>query len=213
VKFKFYDVEQNTDEWLQLRAGKLTSSNLGKVMANYGKAFGEPAKKLAASIAVQQITGEPESGGYSNEHMQRGHEQEPLARMLYENETFCDVENGGFFDSDFIGCSPDGMVSDDGVIEIKSVLSNVHFANIKRGGLDPAYKWQCIGNLKFTGRDWLDFISYCQSFPLGKRLYVHRIKKEDLSEEFKMIDDRISQFEKLVDEINRTINETNYINQ
>lgn len=213
MKFKFYDVEQNTDEWLQLRAGKLTSSNLGKVMANYGKAFGEPAKKLAASIAVQQITGEPESGGYSNEHMQRGHEQEPLARMLYENETFCDVENGGFFDSDFIGCSPDGMVSDDGVIEIKSVLSNVHFANIKRGGLDPAYKWQCIGNLKFTGRDWLDFISYCQSFPLGKRLYVHRIKKEDLSEEFKMIDDRISQFEKLVDEINRTINETNYINQ
>jgi hypothetical protein len=145
--------------------------------------------------------------------MQRGHEQEPLARMLYENETFCDVSNGGFFESDFIGCSPDGMVADDGVIEIKSVLSNVHFANIKRGGLDPAYKWQCIGNLKFTGRDWLDFISYCQTFPEGKRLYVHRIRKEELTGEFKIIDDRISQFEKLVNEIRQTINETNYINQ
>jgi len=211
--FKFIDVDQNSEEWFQLRAGKLTSSNLGKVMANYGKAFGEPAKKLAASIAVQQITGEPESSGYSNEHMERGHEQEPLARMLYESETFCNVTNGGLFESDFIGCSPDGMVGDDGVIEIKSVLSNVHFANIKRGGLDPAYRWQCIGNLKFTGRDWLDFISYCQSFPVGKRLYVYRIRKEDLVEEFKMIDDRISQFEKLVKVINTTINETNYINQ
>jgi len=211
--FKFIDIDQNTDEWLQLRAGKLTSSNLGKVMANYGKAFGEPAKKLAASIAVQQITGEPESSGYSNEHMERGHEQEPLARMLYESETFCDVENGGFFESDFIGCSPDGMVGDDGVIEIKSVLSNVHFANIKRGGLDPAYKWQCIGNLMFTGRDWLDFISYCQTFPVGKRLYVHRIRREDLGEEFAMIESRIGEFEKLVIEIRKTINETNYINQ
>jgi len=211
--FKFIDIDQNTDEWFQLRAGKLTSSNLGKVMANYGKAFGDPAKKLAASIAVQQITGEPESSGYSNEHMERGHQQEPLARMLYENETFCDVTNGGFFESDFIGCSPDGMVGDDGVIEIKSVLSNVHFANIKRGGLDPAYRWQCIGNLMFTARDWMDFISYCQTFPVGKRLYVHRIRREDLGEEFAMIETRIGEFEKLVKEINTTINETNYINQ
>lgn len=211
--FEFYDIEQNTDEWMAKRSGLLTSSNLSKVMANYGKAFGEPAKKLAASIAVQKITGEPPEGGFSNEHTERGHEQEPLARMLYENETFCDVTNGGFFESDFIGCSPDGLVSDDGVIEIKSVLASVHYANIKRGGLDPAYRWQCVGNLKFTGRDWLDFISYCQSFPVGKRLYVHRIRKEELTEEFKMIDDRISLFEKLVNEIRQTINETNYINQ
>jgi len=211
--FKFHDIPQNEDLWFSMRSGKLTSSNLGKVMANYGKAFGEPAKKLAASIAVQQITGEPESSGYSNEHMERGHQQEPLARMLYENETFCDVTNGGFFESDFIGCSPDGMVADDGVIEIKSVLSNVHYANIKRGGLDPAYKWQCVGNLKFTGRDWLDFISYCQSFPVGKRLYVHRINKDELSDEFKIIDFRIAEFKKLVGDIGKTINETNYINQ
>jgi hypothetical protein len=212
--FKFIDVAQNSEEWFQLRGGKLTSSNLGKVMANYGKAFGEPAKKLAATVAVQRITGECSSeGGFSNEHMERGHQQEPLARMLYENETFCDVTNGGFFESDFIGCSPDGLVSDCGVIEIKSVIENIHFSNIKRGGLDPAYKWQCIGNLKFTGREWLDFISYCQAFPIGKQLYVHRIKKEDLAEEFKMIDDRISEFKTLVYGITKTINETNYINQ
>ena len=213
MEFKFIDVDQNSDAWFQMRAGKLTSSNLGKVMANYGKAFGEPAKKLAAAVAVQRITGKCSENGYSNEHMERGHEQEPLARMLYENETFCDVTNGGFFESDFIGCSPDGLVHTDGVIEIKSVIENVHYANIKRGGLDPAYRWQCIGNLKFTDRDWLDFVSYCQAFPIGKQLYVHRINKQDLVKEFKMIDFRIAGFRELVDNITKTINETNYINQ
>jgi hypothetical protein len=211
--FEFHDIEQNSDTWFDMRGGKLTSSNLGKIMANYGKAFGEPAKKLAATIAAQQLGAEVLSNSFSNEHMDRGHQQEPLARMLYENETFCDVTNGGFFSSDFVGCSPDGLVSDSGVIEIKSVIANIHYANIKRGGLDPAYKWQCIGNLKFTGRDWLDFISYCQEFPIGKQLFVWRIRKEELADEFKMIDSRISEFKKLVDEMKLTITETNYINQ
>jgi hypothetical protein len=211
--FEFHDIEQNSDTWFDMRGGKLTSSNLGKIMANYGKAFGEPAKKLAATIAAQQLGAEVLSNSFSNEHMDRGHQQEPLARMLYENETFCDVTNGGFFSSDFVGCSPDGLVSDSGVIEIKSVIANIHYANIKRGGLDPAYKWQCIGNLKFTSRDWLDFISYCQEFPIGKKLFVWRIRKEELSEEFKKIDFRIAEFKKLVSDIRQTINETNYINQ
>jgi hypothetical protein len=196
-----------------MRGGKLTSSNLGKIMANYGKAFGEPAKKLAATIAAQQLGAEVVSNSYSNEHMERGHQQEPLARILYENETFCDVTNGGFFSSEFVGCSPDGLVNDNGVIEIKSVITNIHYANIKRQAVDPAYKWQCIGNLKFTGCDWLDFISYCQEFPIGKQLFVWRIRKEELADEFKMIDSRISEFKKLVDEMKLTITETNYINQ
>ena len=102
---KYHDIEQNSDEWYQMRAGKLTSSNLAKVMANYGKAFGEPAKKYAVTIAVEQITGKPISSDYQNEHMQRGHEQEPIARELYEQETFSTVYNGGFFCSDSIGCS------------------------------------------------------------------------------------------------------------
>ena len=99
--FEFHDIEQNSDLWFDMRGGKLTSSNLGKIMANYGKAFGEPAKKLAATIAAQQLGAEVLSNSFSNEHMDRGHQQEPLARMLYENETFWDVTNGGFFSSDF----------------------------------------------------------------------------------------------------------------
>jgi hypothetical protein len=124
--FKFYDVAQNEDEWFALRAGRLTSSKLGTIMANYGKAFGEPAKKYAVNIAIEQITGKPIASTYTNEHMERGHEQEPVARMLYEEENFTEITNGGFFGSEFIGCSPDGLEGNNGVIEIKSVIAPVH---------------------------------------------------------------------------------------
>lgn len=196
--FNFIDVEQNSDEWFSLRAGKLTSSKLGTVMANFGKSFGEPAKKYAVNIAIEQITGTPIPSTFTNAHMERGHEQEPIARRMYENTTFSDVTNGGFYESDFIGCSPDGLVYDDGVIEIKSVIAPVHFANVKRGTVDPAYYWQCVGNLKFTGRKWLDFISYCSEFPEDKQLYTHRIYADSLSVEFGKLDERINEFKKLV---------------
>lgn len=198
--FDFFDVEQNSPEWYNLRAGKFTSSNAGKVMANIGKAFGEPAKKYAVNIAIEQITGNPISSEYSNVHMERGHEQEPIARSLYEDQLFCDVDNGGFFGSEFIGCSPDGLVGKDGVIEIKSVIASVHFNNIKRGGVDPAYKWQCICNLLFTGREWIDFVSYCSEFPIDNQLYIYRMEKTGLEEEFNKVVSRVSDFKRLVDE-------------
>lgn len=204
--FKFIDIEQNTDEWLDLRGGKLTSSKIGCIMANYGKALGDPAKKYAVNVAVEQLTGIPIASTFSNEHMERGHEQEPIARQLYERQRFTKVTNGGFFESDFIGCSPDGLVGSDGVIEIKSVIAHVHFASIKRDTVDPAYKWQCIANLKFTDRNWLDFISYCAEFPSDKQLFIHRMNKEDYIEEFKMIDERIELFKELVDSNKLLIN-------
>lgn len=210
--FEFHNIEQNTDEWLALRAGKLTSSKLGVVMANYGKAFGEPAKKYAVNIAIEQITGKPIPSDYSNAHMERGHEQEPLARMRYEDEMFCDVTNGGFFESDFIGCSPDGLVGDPGEIEIKAVIASVHYANIRRQSVDPAYKWQCIGNLKFTGRDWIDFVSFCAEFPEDKQLYTYRLNAGDLSEEFAKIDERVEEFKHLVIQSKKLILESSYIN-
>jgi hypothetical protein len=208
---KFYDIQQNTDDWLQMRAGRLTSSNLGKVMANYGKAFGEPAKKLAVQIAIERITGQPIANNYSNDHMERGHEQEPVARMLYEEQTFCDVTNGGFYCDDNIGCSPDGVVGV-GAIEIKSVIESVQFSNVRRQAVDPAYKWQCVGNLKFTGSEWLDFISYCEGFPEGKRIFIHRIEPSGVSDEFKMIDARISEFMALVDQSIKIVNNSRYCN-
>ena len=208
--FEFIDAAQNSESWFALRAGKLTSSKMGVIMANYGKAFSEPAKKYAVNIAVEQISGNPIPSGYSNAHMERGHLQEPIARAMYEDQADCFVSNGGFFQSAFVGCSPDGLVSDTGVIEIKSVIAPVHYNNVKRGGLDPAYKWQFYGNLKFTGRDWLDFVSYCSEFPEGKQLFTHRITPAGLEDEFKMIDLRIAEFKTLVDSVRDKILNSSY---
>lgn len=206
----YINVEQNTDEWLELRAGKLTGSGFGKIMANFGKAFGDPAKKYAATIALEQITGKPVHSDYSNVHMDRGHEQEPLARMKYEEENFCEVTNGGFFDCGLVGVSPDGLVNEDGLIEIKSVIPNVHYTNIKRQSYDPAYQWQLIGNLFYTGREWIDFVSFCLEFPEDKQLYVCRLERDKFKEEFKMIEDRAEQFMSLVAKIKEEIQNSNY---
>ena len=194
----FHDIQQNTDEWDALRCGRLTNSALCKAMANFGKAFGEPAKKYATQIALEQITGKPCGSSYTNDAMQRGHEEEPLARMEYEEQYFCTVDNGGFFEIGDIGCSPDGCVGDDGLIEIKSAEPHIHFERIRKATFDSGYKWQLIGNMKLTGRSWIDFISYCKDFPEGKRIYVYRLKAEDFAKEYAMIDERVSEFKTLI---------------
>jgi hypothetical protein len=204
--FKFYDIEQNTDEWFDMRGGVLNGSKLGIVMANFGKAFGEPAKRYAVDIAIEQITGRPTASNYSNSSMDFGHEQEPVAVNEYEQRYFCEVSNGGFFKSDFIGCSPDGLLYDNGVIEIKSAESNsIHYQRIRKNNIDSQYKWQCIGNLKFTGRDYLDFISWCPSFPDERSLFVKRIETEQLKKEFEMIETRVADFRSLVNEVRKNI--------
>lgn len=193
------DVEQNTDEWLDMRIAKVTGSAVGKIMANYGKAFGEPAKKAAVTIARELVTGKRSMiEGYSNAHMERGHEQEPIARALYEDLIFCDVSNGGFYDNGLTGCSPDGLVNNDGLIEIKSVIDTTHFATMQRNSFDPAYKWQLYFNLKESGREWIDFVSYCADFPEQTQLFVHRLYASLSGEAFKQIDLRLLEFESLI---------------
>lgn len=209
---KHYEIEQNSEEWLQMRAGKITSSNLNIIMANFGKAFGEPAKKYAVQIAVEQLTEKYIPSPYSNQNMDEGHVKEPIARALYETETFTTVLPGGFFCNDSLGCSPDGLIGDSGVIEIKSVISgpHTHYDRIRRQSYDPAHLWQCLGNLKFTGREWLDFVSYCDMFPDGKQLYIYRFHAEKFSAEFQKIDQRIDEFRSLIEETKSTILNANY---
>ena len=202
----WHDVEQNTDEWLDLRAGKVTGSSIGKIMANYGKAFGDPAKSLAAVIAVEQLTGKRvQSCGYSNSDMDRGHEQEPAARMLYEETFFTDVDNGGFYDNGDTGSSPDGRVNDNGLIEIKSAIVSIHYERIRKNNYDSQYRWQLPFNLRESGREWIDFVSYCEDFPEDKRLFVIRKTKDQFAEEFRMIESRLEEFWLIVDDIKKTI--------
>ncbi|EFM0154195.1 YqaJ viral recombinase family protein [Escherichia coli] len=203
----WHDVEQNGDEWDALRLGKATASNYGIIMANDGKAFGDPAKRYALQLALEQIKGCKSEFSFSNEHMERGHEQEPIARMLYEEMNFVDVDNGGFFDHETYGDSPDGLVGNDGVIEIKSVIAATHFSTLTRGSFDPTYRWQLIGHLDCSGRDWVDFISYCSDFPDGKQLIVYRLNAEECASEIERLRSRRADFIKLVAETKNRIME------
>jgi len=176
----FIDVEQNTDEWFELRIGKATSSKFGAIMANEGKAFGPPAVEYAEKIALEIVTGErDESSSFSNSYMERGHELEPIAKNEYETETFSKVTNGGFNSCDNLGDSPDGNVGKEGCIEIKSVIPKTHWKRLKKGGYDTAYKWQIQGHIWLGEKQWCDFVSYCPEMPQSKRLYVCRVERDE----------------------------------
>jgi len=193
----WHNIDQNTDPWLQLRGGHLTGSAIAKVMANYGRAFGDPAKKLAVNIAVEQITGRPIASTYTNAHMERGHIQEPLARLAYEAEYFTTVDPGGFFDNGFTGCSPDGLC-EDGVVEIKSVIAPTQYKCLAKEKYDSAYHWQLLFNMRECGADWIDYISFCAEFPEGNQLFVQRLYADDFGEDYLKMFTRIEEFQILV---------------
>ena len=196
----FHDIPQNSDEWFALRLGKATASKFGTFMANDGKAFGDPAKDYALQLALERATGQKADSGYTSPDMERGQALEPVARQLYEEANFCDVLNGGFFCWGEFGDSPDGLIGLDGALEIKCVQPKAHFATLRRKAPDPAYRWQLVGHLDCTGREWVDFVSYCPEFPEETRLLVHRVTASEVAEDIERLRARRADFLALVRE-------------
>jgi len=194
----FHDVQQNSDEWFDLRVGKVTTSNFGKFMANIGKSFGDPAKRYAFKLAKEQVTGlKTDDESYSNKFMELGHEWEPVANNAYQYETFNEVTNGGFCQHETllnVGGSPDGLVGVGGGIEIKSVIDWTQRNTIKRNSFDPSYKWQILGNIWLCNLDWLDFVSYGYNYTEDKKLFVHRVERIEYQKEIDLIEPRLIDF-------------------
>ena len=94
--------------------------------------------------------------------------------------------------------SPDGLIDDDGVLEIKCVIAPVHEATIQRGKFDPAYKWQIVGHLDGSGRDWVDFASFCSDYPEHQRLVIYRTWREEMENELAELAERRAQFLEMV---------------
>lgn len=180
------DVQQNSDEWFALRLKKATSSNFGKIMANYGKAFGNPAIQYAQKLANEIVTGVRDERGFKGAYFDDGHEIEPIAIQAYEQSTFTEVTNGGFFSHERMGDSNDGNVGSKGCVEVKGVIQNTQWERLKKGGFDTAYKWQIQGHLWLGDKEWCDFISYCPEMPENKRLYTFRVyRDEEMIEQMK----------------------------
>ena len=190
-----HNIDQNTEEWFEARRGVVTASNFATIMANYGKAFGNPALQYAMKVAIEGKTNRS-IDGFKNEWMERGIELEDDARQLYSDMTFTDVKPGQFWTEGRFGASPDGL-AEEGLIEIKCPKYSTHFNQIIKGGYDTAYKWQIMGQMWITDTPWCDFVSYCPDFPQNKQLYIFRVER-DQAEEARMIE-RLNEFITVVD--------------
>lgn len=190
-----HEIEQNTEEWFQLRIGKITASNFSKIMANNGKAFGNPAKEYAMRIAIESKTGVVLET-YTSDWMERGKLLEAQARELYEGYAFSNVLPGGFCEKGRFGASADG-VPGPGLVEIKCVKYNTHFNSLIKGGYDTTYQWQIHGQMWVYDRPWCDFVSYCPDFPVEKQLYIFRVERDKEAE--KIMIERLELFATEVD--------------
>ena len=169
--------EQGSEEWLAERLGYATASNFHKILA---KGAGKTRAAYLQQLVVERLTGKP-TESYSNSHMDRGNEQEPLARMAYEAETGNLVIEHGFIkiDGSMIGCSPDGLIDHDGGSEIKSRLPHIQLETIKKGGYPTANKAQIQGCMMVTGRQWWDYASFSPDLPENLQLYIFRVERDE----------------------------------
>ena len=171
---KYFDIEQNTDEWINLRMGKFTASMFSDLMGSKNTlTYQKAINKIVFEILTNEV---PEN--FTSGYMERGHELEPLAKELYSMMTFNDVSNGGFFSyGNYIGASPDGLIDDDGLLEIKSPSFNTMINYLLRESLPIEYKYQVQGQLFVTNRKWCDFMAY---HPKLKPLIIRVERDEDI---------------------------------
>ena len=151
---------QGSDEWLQSRLGKPTASNFGKLITPTGKPS-TSAEGYINELIAQRITGElPEF--YTNEAMARGNELEPAAKAMYEFMHGVEVVEVGLclHDEFECGASPDGLVGDEGGIEVKCTLPHTHVSYLRAGDVPGKYVPQIQGCLWITQREWWDLMCY-----------------------------------------------------
>jgi len=158
-----YDIEQGTPEWHELRKGVLTSTAIKTLITPTGKlADNDKTRAHVYEVAAQRITGRTEDTFLSFD-MMRGHTDEILARDLYARH-YAPVNECGFITNDklgfLVGYSPDGLVGEDGLIEIKSAKAKIQVQRIADGCMPTEHIAQVQTGLWVTGRKWCDFISY-----------------------------------------------------
>ena len=170
-------VEQGTPEWFAARLGIATASRFKDIMARTPA----PWNNYMAELVAERLTGEREEG-YKSSDMQWGNDYEAVARLTYKlNNPDKKVRGCGIFLHDEIDCgaSPDGLVDDDGTIEIKCPKTATHIQTLKSGKLPTQYFWQVQGQLWITGRKWCDFISYDPRLPENASYICIRVERDD----------------------------------
>lgn len=160
---EIHTMKQGSESWFKIRCGKITGSRFRDVLSKGG---GVTRAKYLRELLLERKTGIC-VGGYFDKNMANGQNIEPQARMYYEKVTGFKIEQVGFIDHPleqyrgYVGASPDGLIGNDGGLEIKCPLLETHLEYITKNVLPSIYRPQVQGNMWVTGRIWWDFVSYC----------------------------------------------------
>ncbi len=171
---------QGSDEWHAARCGSIGGSRLHEAIAKTKSGWGASRANLAADLIIERLTHRP-TEKYVTDAMRNGTEQEPRARSLYEFMTDETVETVGLIKHPDIAhahYSPDGLVGKEGLIEIKAPLPATHLKTLLGEQIDRKYLIQMMWGMTVTGRQWCDFISYCDLMPVDMQLYVRRVRRD-----------------------------------
>lgn len=173
-------MEQGTQEWHDARCGKITASRIADVMAKTKSGYAASRKNYMAQLVVERMTGVPADSGFVNAAMQWGTDTEPYAREAYELMAGELVKEVGFVEHEAIsaGASPDGLVGDDGLIEIKCPNTATHIETLLNNKIDNKYILQMHWQMICTHRKWCDFVSYDPRMPEGLKYWCQRVERD-----------------------------------
>lgn len=174
-------MEQRTDEWWQARLGKVTASRIADAVAKTKSGWGAGRANYMAELVAERLTG-VSANGYTNAAMQWGIDTEPEARSAYQFYRDADVVEVGFIDHpniDMAGASPDGLVGDEGIVEIKCPQTATHIDTLLGTPIADKYIKQMQWQMACCERQWTDFVSYDPRMPEDLKLHVERVHRDD----------------------------------
>jgi len=186
-------IEQGSEEWLRLRLGKATASRFSSILSNGVK--GKPSKTRQSylyEIVAEIITGSQQEC-FVSQAMDWGSNIEPLARQFYSEKTGQSVEQVCFVEhNEHIGCSPDGLVSTNGLVEFKCPKTSTQIERVLSGVFPSEYKPQVQGQLWICQREWCDFVSYDPRIQTDAKYFCIRVERDE--EYIKYLDEEVSRF-------------------
>ena len=185
------DLVQGSEAWLLARVGMVTASRVADVVAKTKSGYSASRATYMGELIAERLTGVP-AQGFTNAAMQWGTEKEPHAREAYRAQTFDEVVEVGFVIHPRIaqaGASPDGLVGDDGMLEIKCPNTATHIDTLLSGKVPEKYATQMMWQMASADRAWCDFVSFDPRLPPEMQLFVKRMERDD---------DRIAELEKEV---------------
>jgi len=191
--------EQRTEEWFNQRLGKVTASKVSDVIAKTKTGVSASRENYSTQLTLERLTNQ-KAEFYSNAAMEWGTATEPQARQAYEVYREVFVDEVGFIDHPTIamsGASPDGLVGDDGLVEIKCPESKTQMETLLSQKVPNKYQPQMQWQMACTGRKWCDFVSYDPRMPENLRIFVQRVERNDVY--IKMLEEEVRVFLEEID--------------